>query len=482
MTKQISRREFVKGGLVALTAGALATLPDLGAFAAEPAKKPNLVFVFADQLRFCSLGCMGNEQVHTPHTDKLAAQGVTFANTYSGFPLCSPYRAMLLTGRYGHTTGVVSNNIRLPFSEITTAKVLKQQGYATGYVGKWHLDGDGKAGTIEQRSQGFDHWHIETGGYNKKTRTGEPLPDAHTDEAIKYIKDHKDKPFVLFLSWLPPHTPRVAPPKYEKMYDPSKIKLRPNVEGDMAGATAKYYAMITALDDNISRLTAAIKEAGIEDNTIVVYTSDHGDMIGSHNQQAKQRPWEESCHVPFIMRYPGRIKAGIKTDVLMNSVDIMPTLLGLMGAPIPKGVQGVDLSAFPLGKGGKEPESVFLQDIMPCGQAVQTGITEWRGVRTKRYTYARHRDKGWVLYDNQVDPYQKNNLIDKPEAKDIQAKLEEELQGWLDSDQGRFRLRRDVAHALGHAFGRRQTLTQEGKGRQTDRRIAPRQAQKRAGT
>jgi arylsulfatase A-like enzyme len=116
---------------------------------------------------------------------------------------------------------------------------------------------------------------------------------------------------------------------------------------------------------------------------------------------------------------------------LMNSVDIMPTLLGLMGAPIPEGVQGVDLSAFPLGKKAKEPESVFLQDILPCGQAVDTGITEWRGVRTRRYTYARHRDKGWVLYDNQADPYQKNNLIDKPEAKDTQATLEKELQGWL---------------------------------------------------
>lgn len=431
--KQISRREFVKGGLAALTVGALSALPDIPSPAADqPANKPNIVFLFADQLRFCSLGCMGDKQVHTPNADKLASQGMLFTNTFSGFPLCSPYRAMMLTGRYGQTTGMVTNSLTLPYDEITIAKVLKKQGYATGYVGKWHLEGGAKNGTLEQRSQGFDHWHTQTANYRADGGPGgKQIPDEHTTEAIQYIKDHKDKPFALFLSWLPPHPPHIAPEKYLAMYDKSKLKLRPNVDGDYAEVTAHYYAQITALDDNIGRLTAAIKDAGIEDNTIVVYTSDHGEMLGSHGQMQKQRPWEEACHVPFILRYPAHVKAGTKTDALMNSVDIMPTLLGLVGAPVPDGVQGHDLSAFALGKKGKEQDSVFLQDILPCGQAVETGIREWRGVRTKRYTYARFRDKGWVLYDNQSDPYQKNNLIDKPEAKDIQAKLEKELQGWL---------------------------------------------------
>ena len=161
-------------------------------------------------------------------------------------------------------------------------------------------------------------------------------------------------------------------------------------------------------------------------------------MLGSQGPGIKQRPWEESIHVPFVLRYPAKIKQGSSSDVLLNTVDVMPTLLGLAGAPCPGGVQGRDLSPFLLGEGGAEPESVFLQDILPCGEAVRSEIAEWRGVRTKRYTYARYRDRGWVLYDNEADPYQLNNLIDKPEARTLQKSLEDELQAWLQSTNDDF--------------------------------------------
>jgi len=187
-----------------------------------------------------------------------------------------------------------------------------------------------------------------------------------------------------------------------------------------------YNAMITDLDDNLGRITRELDELGIAEDTIICFSSDHGDMLASQGLQGKNVPYEESINIPFIMRYPRKIEAGQKNDALMNSVDVMPTLLGLCGVSIPKAVEGSDLSPIILGKGGKKPEAVLLQKI--AGVEGKKGLGPWRGVRTARYTYARTRDKGYVLFDNEKDPYQMNNLIDKPEAKDLQDKMEAELQ------------------------------------------------------
>ncbi|MDO8684251.1 MAG: sulfatase [Armatimonadota bacterium] len=444
MSKEITRREFIRNGLGAAAAiGAVSSLQGIPAMAAKPHRKPNIIFVFADQMRYEELGCGGNSIIRTPNMDKLASQGVHFTNAISGFPVCSPYRAMLLTGRYGQSNGVVSNGVLLPKTENTIAEELKRYGYTTGYVGKWHLDGPIQIRVPKWRRQGFDYWVSEncrhdyfdcptwfSDGEKEGVLPGYQ-PVAQTDLAIRYIKEHKDNPFCLFLSWGPPHVPNVAPDEYINMYKPADIKQSPNVEGDYRGIIAKCYGQVTSIDDQVGRLMKTLDDAGIAEDTILVFSSDHGDMLMSHGQLQKQRPWEEAIHIPFILRYPRRVKPGRKTDVLLNSVDVMPTLLSLAGSPAPSNVEGTDLSAFALGKKGKEPKSVLLQDILPCGQAVQTGIAEWRGVRTKRYTYARWRDKGWVLYDNKENPHQLNNLIDKPEAKKLQDEMEAELQSWL---------------------------------------------------
>lgn len=442
---QLTRRELLRKGLGgAASICALSALPRANSVAAETRRKPNVVFVFSDQHRYCDMAYMGNSQIKTPNFDKLASQGANLTNAISGYPICTPYRAMMLTGRYCHTTEVATNDVRLRDTQNSFARVLKRYGYETGYIGKWHLDGGRQPFVPKERRQGFDYWVTENCNHKYfETMTcfgddPEPrkldgyAPDVQTDLAIDYIKAHKNNPFFLVLSWGPPHNPYIAPEEYLKQYKPEDIKQRPNVKEDFREHLAGYYAQITNLDWNMGRIMQAIKEAGIEEDTILVFTSDHGDMIGSQGldlRAHKQRPWEESIRIPFLVRYPRRVKPGTVCDVLFNSVDVMPTVLGLAGAKVPSIVEGTDYSSWLFGRPGKEPESVFLQEILPVSDAKVFG--PWRGVRTKRYTYARFRDKGWVLYDNQEDPYQLNNLIDKPEAKAIQDELEAELQLWL---------------------------------------------------
>ena len=213
-----TRREFLKSA-GALTAGAilgpgLAGLPCLAAEPDEGRRKPNVVFVFADQLRSQALGCYGDKQAETPNLDRLAAEGARFTNALSTWPVCSPFRAMLLTGRYPMSNGVIANGYRLWDGQHTIGSVFKTNGYATGYIGKWHLDGDESQNVSKDRRQGFDYWvsanqypmHGRDAGGNQTWR-----PEQQTDDALRYIKSNKDKPFCLVMSWLPPHDPYIAP-------------------------------------------------------------------------------------------------------------------------------------------------------------------------------------------------------------------------------------------------------------------------------
>ena len=222
------------------------------------------------------------------------------------------------------------------------------------------------------------------------------------------------------------------------MYPPEDIQLRPNTvdtpatREDISG----YYAHITALDENLGRLMAALDELGIAEDTILVYTSDHGDMLGSHGHVRKERPWDESARIPFMIRWPRSIPAGVTRDTLLSLVDFMPSMLSLCDLPIPEGVEGIDLSDAMLGETIDEPESVCLGVPLHGSEGFNFGIREWRGVRTHRYTYARHHDgTGWLLYDNDNDPYQLNNLIDDADAQDLRAELEAETPAMAHSHQ-----------------------------------------------
>ena len=459
--KEISRRQFLaKSSQLAAGGAALAAAPGLLAGRQKTkGQRPNLLYVFADQMRSQAMGCSGNDQVITPNLDRLAGQGMRLTNAISMFPVCCPYRAMLQTGKFPLSNAMVTNGPALPEDELCIAEVLKQQGYQTGYIGKWHLNGHAGVDAAERqfvppgpKRQGFDYWaaanfiHDYFNSYyyrdeNKKIPIKGWEPDTQTDLAIRYMEEHKDKgPFCLFLSWGPPHDPYIAPEKYQKMYDAEKLKLRENIFDATEGVSyanrqviANYYAAITSLDWNMGRLTEAMDKLGIADNTIVVFTSDHGAQLFSLYLYHKQWPYEESISVPFIVRYPKKIRPGQVNDLLFGSVDIMPTLLGLMGVNIPKTVEGKDLSGFILGNATEpEPDSVLIEVITPCGRVMdRTGMRAWRGVRTKRYTYARFHDEHWVLFDNKLDPLQRRNLIYNKEYNGLKEQMKAKLDEWL---------------------------------------------------
>jgi arylsulfatase A-like enzyme len=444
-----------------------------GASAGKPPRKPNIIFVFADQMRAHVLGCYGNEQVPTPHFDALAAGGATFENALSTWPLCSPYRAMLLTGRNPMANGTVSNDtgVRNDLPSIATA--CRAGGYATGYIGKWHLEWNRDPFVPMERRLGFDYWAVTncTHQYLKNYYTTDTPREVsfdgydafgQTDLAIRYIQKHRNGPFCLFLSWGPPHDPyRLVPKEYLKKFPEDKIALRENVKeravvdgllqaDSRRGIDSRirkerkarrriidsdanvrhdylqgYFAHTAALDDCMGRLLAALKEARLEEDTILVFSSDHGDMLGSHRMGSKQMPQEESIRVPCMMRYPRRIPMGVRTDALLTPVDVMPTLLGLAGVPCPQ-IDGIDMTEAACGGRSDQRDAALIMKMLPGGNPYNcNGITPWRGVRTKRHTYARLVDGGpWILHDNKADPYQMTNLINSPEHRDLAGMLD----------------------------------------------------------
>lgn len=431
-------------GLIACNAFTLQTAWGANGFV-SPDRKPNVVFVFADQLRAQALGYAGDPNVLTPHLDELAKESVNFKYAVSCMPVSTPYRACMLTGQYALTNGMFMNDIQLDPDAVSAGKIYKKNGYETAYVGKWHINGNGRSNYIEKEyRQGFDYFKaLEcTHNYNrspyydnddrqKKYWNGYDV-EEQTKDAISYMREHagKERPFVLFLSWGTPHNPYfTAPEKYRKIYENKELVLRDNVsQSDRENAIKVlkgYYAHVTALDVCIGMLQDAISDLGIEDNTIFVFTSDHGDMLESHGLMAKQKPWDESIMVPFLLKYPSKLGSqGKTTDVILNTPDILPTLLGLSDIEIPSTVEGNDLSPILLGNKNDDTQAALIECITPYGEYCRRfGGREYRGIRTRQYTYVEDLNGPWLLYDNVSDPYQMNNLVNTPQYSKLQKDL-----------------------------------------------------------
>lgn len=417
--------------------------------------KPNLVFIFADQMRGMDMGCAGNPDVKTPAMDRLASQGMRLTNTVATSPVCGPNRSILLTGLYATKTRVVANDLALSTEFPTLGNIAKANGYRTGYVGKWHLDGTPRTKFTPPgpRRFGFDYW----AAYNctheyfyPKYYRDEPKviemegyePVVQTDLALAFLDQQSNQaPFCLALSWGPPHDPyTMVPDSYRELYDPTQLTLRPNAQPDAVNRlapkmgcrkiTACYYAAITALDDQLARIMTKLDERGLAENTIVIFTSDHGDMLWSHGWMKKQCPFEESINVPMIIRWPGQIKAGTVSDALLGTVDVLPTLLGLMKVKTDTHFDGRDISAQLLGGKGDDQAAALIANYSEMEEARAQGMCEWRGVRTLRHTYV-EKTKGepWLLFDNLNDPYQLKNLIGTDSA--LESKLRQKLQELL---------------------------------------------------
>lgn len=433
--------------------------------------RPNVVFVFADQWRAQAFGYAGDPNVRTPHIDALAASSVNFHQAISGIPVCCPYRACLLTGQRPLTHGVFLNDVCLRPKGVTLGEAFASAGYQTGYIGKWHLDGHGRSQPIPpERRLGFDYWKVLecSHDYNRSAYYEDDFPDkrhwegydafAQTRDAREFIRGRaKDGPFFLMLSWGPPHSPYdTAPPEFQALYDADKIRLRPNVPESMADQARQwlkgYYAHCAALDQSVGDLLETLDQCGIADETIFVFTSDHGDMLGSQGETQKQRPWEESIRVPFLLRHPGYRPAVL--DTMIDAPDIMPTLLGLCGLSIPEGVEGCDYSD--LIKGGPDPSDGvgLLTCPHPFGQwsSLNQGGREFRGVRTQRHVYIRDLNGPWLLYDLAEDPFQMKNLVGDPRFAVLQRDMENLLQGKLEQTGDLFLPGREYVDQWGYSI------------------------------
>ena len=440
---------------ILLALGALMFSHPAWLYAAGPQNpaKPNIVFIIVDQWRAQATGYAGDKNVLTPNLDKLAARSLHVKNAVSGMPVCTPYRASLLSGQYPLTTGVFMNDVMLDTTKTTLAKVYRESGYTTGFIGKWHIDGHGRSSYIpETRHQGFEYWKaLEcTHNYNRSPYYAGNSPQklfwegydaiAQSADAARFITRQAKtaRPFLLFVSLGPPHDPyQTAPEKYKKLYENKDIIVNPNVPEEFREKVKKdlkgYYAHMTAIDESIGQLWQALREAGIEKNTILVFTADHGDLLGAHGSWNKQQPYAESVKVPFLVHYPAAFgTSGKISPSLLNTPDIMPTLLGLTGLPIPKGVEGTDFSGVWKGK-KKDPVShTLISCVQPFGQWHRgKGGKEYRGLVTTQYTYVKDLNGPWLLFDNIKDPFQLNNLVGKASHAQVQQKLEAALKATL---------------------------------------------------
>ena len=465
----MNRREFLaRSGALGLGWGVLSGCASV-AKRQGTARPPNIIYLLADQLRYQSCGYGGDGKAHTPNIDRLAGEGVNFRQAVSHMPVCAAYRASLFTGKHTTGTGMVINELRMNPNQRCLGHVLTEANYRTGYIGKWHLYANQLGNHLDPRNSfvprgphrlGLDgYWaaynfHHDYYGSYYHTESPEKVfygdgvfePDAQTDLALDFLAKNAagETPFFLMVSYGTPHDPWVksnVPTQFYDKFKDVKFPLAPNYGGEMDPYgdewsnikkspaaidewMRNYYAMTANLDGNIGRLLQAVDQAGLAEETVIVFTCDHGEMFGGHGRMKKNIFYEEAARIPFLMRWPGRIPAGLVSDACLNTPEIMPTLLGLasLGTRIPESVEGMDLSHLAMGRSGPEPEAAFLMNTGACA-AWQDGH-EWRALRDQRFTYAVFRGGGprnlprqEVLFDNVADPFQMNNRAGDPACR-----------------------------------------------------------------
>jgi arylsulfatase A-like enzyme len=412
----------------------------------------NIVFILADQLRAASLPLHGEGQIDTPHINRLAAEGLTFSNAMATCPVCTPYRSMLLTGRHPQTTGHVINFMRTRHDEIGLGDVFSHAGYATGWIGKWHLHTgsfpqvQGADFVPEGRDRlGFEYWRgynfhcqyfngwVNSGDWRNERWEGYETA-ALNRYAFEFIESAGDRPFCLFLSpHQPHHTPMDCAP--QEYYDrlPDRLELPPNVPEEVQESSKEMYrhylAMTLAIDDMVGEMMDFLDRSGRKENTLVIFTSDHGTQVGAQgiHPWEKKMPYLESLQVPLIARLPGTFEAGGTRDALVAPVDFLPTLCGLSGLPVPRTVEGHDLSKAWVGTPGSyEQESLLTMNFTASYDYLKNG-REWRGVVTKDHTYARWLDGRVELFDRNKDPLQMRNLAEESSNREMRNTLETQM-------------------------------------------------------
>lgn len=411
-------------------------------------KRPNVIVFLTDQQRWDTTGLHGNPMQLTPNLDRMAQAGTDVHYSFTCQPVCGPARSCLQTGLYATASGCYRNEIPLDENTKTLANYFRDAGYRTGYIGKWHLGGSEPV--PEHRRGGYDFWlGSETLEYTSDSydtvvydNDCEPvkLPgyrvDALADAAIRYINDHRKDPFYLFVSFIEPHHQNhldnyPAPVGYRERYmngwiPPDLAALGGVVHHHIAG----YYGMVKRLDEALGRLLDALKSLDMDENTIVLFTSDHGNHFRTRNSEYKRSCHESSIRVPTALCGPG-FNGGGRIQELVSLIDLPPTLLDAAGIPVPDSMQGRSILPLLHGRKSEWPQEVFIQI-----SESQVG----RAIRTKRWKYgvtAPHKD-GWddsgsdlyaeqYLYDLEADPYELENLAGYESHQAISDYLRERL-------------------------------------------------------
>lgn len=445
---QIDRRSFVKN--LGLLATAMLISPKSGKSFVNKNSSPNIIFILADDLGYGDLGCYGQTKIKTPNLDKMAQEGLRFTSAYSGSPVCAPSRNCLMTGQHtGHTTvrqnksDLTDERVPLLPEDTTVAEILKKAGYATGMIGKWGLGEPGTSG--EPNKKGFDyffgylnqnhaHFYYPEFLYrnrekifyddNKDGKRGTYSYDLFEKEALDFIEVNKNKPFFLYLPFTTPHAELLVPEDSLNEYKGKFIEDKPYINNGKSGyATqmtphAAYAAMITRMDRGIGRIFEKLKTLGLDENTIVFFTSDNGpsdaggidaEFFNSAGplRGAKHDLYEGGIRVPSIVRWPGVVAPGTTSEQPWAFCDFLPTVADLVNINSPEEIDGISILPAILGKNKVKREHLYWE--IKVGnknflQAVRIG--NWKAIRS-------NPDSPVELYDLSIDLAEKNNVAEK---------------------------------------------------------------------
>ena len=428
--------------------------------------RPNLIIIYTDEHHFNTLGCYGGATVETPHIDAIANSGARCTSFYAATPVCSPSRASLISGLYPQNTGVERNDIPLDPKTITFATLLRDQGYATGWCGKWHLAGTGKPQWAPPNAFGFEdnrfmfnrgHWKKLAdgpGGPRVDSTNAKGVPDYGLEGAdedsyatdwlmtktIEFVEEHRERPFCYVTSLPDPHGPNRVRAPYNTQFVGRDIEIpasyykpessvpawaprNPKINPRWIRANLpQYYGMVKCIDDNVGRLLHVLRRLEILDNTVIVLTSDHGDLCGEHGRSEKGNPYEGSARIPFLLSYPGVVPSGLVIDQALNTTDILPTLMSLMDVPVKHPVDGRNAATLFRGERAEDWND-FTVIRSTRGKPWVAAVTD------DLKLVLSVQDKPW-LFDLRDDPEELTNRFGQPQYQDRVLRLSEGLRNY----------------------------------------------------
>ena len=427
--------------------------------------KPNLIAIVTDDQGQWACGAYGNSEIRTPHMDRIGREGALFTNAFTATPVCSPSRATYLSGLWPTEVGitdflaVMEAEAGMGLKASTWPQVLQKNGYTTGLIGKWHL---GTHPQYHPQKLGFDHFMGFLGGGNspmnptlevdgKDQKLKGTLPDLLVDDAIRFVEANREQPFALCLHFRAPHLPYGPVPEvdsepYEKL-TPSVVVENGADEKQVQQWNREYYASVSSVDRNIGRLLETLDKLGLEKNTLVMFTSDHGYNNGRHNVDTKgnanwiaggvrgpKRPnmWDSSIRVPLLVRWPAVLKAGSKIDYPVMNIDMFRTVLGALQVPLPADAKPHGLDYSPLLRGQPMPDRPAIFGQYDLHNA---GLAYMRMIRTPQYKYVRHYKCNYMdeLYDLTTDPDEKHNILGNRQPHPAVENLKAQLVKWQES-------------------------------------------------